>query len=97
MVNVSPWMTDAVVVALITGLAGYLTAALSAQRELRAPYQQLAKRVSQLEREIKQLMTRDRLWQSGWSNLCAKWDERRQDPNPPEHPLSKLEEDNEFI
>lgn len=93
MFEVGPWLTDTVVAAFITGAGGYFVAALSSQRQLRAPYQQLAQRVGRLEREVGRLMTREHLWQAGWDRLRAEWDSWRADPYPPEYPTPKLRSD----
>lgn len=90
-----PWLTDTVAAAAVTGIAGYFVATLSSQRQLRAPYQQLARRVSRLEREVGRLMTREHLWQAGWDRLRAEWDSWRADPYPPEYPTPRLEGDDE--
>lgn len=90
-----PWLTDTVIAAAITGGFGYLVARLSAQRQLRAPYQQLASRVSRLEHEVGQLMSREHLWQAGWDRLRSGWDTWRKDPRPPEYPTPKLKDTHE--
>ena len=90
-----PWLTDTVIAAIITGIAGYLVAALSSQRQLRAPYQQLAARVGRLEKEVGTLMRRERQWQHGWDRLRSEWGSWRLDPYPPEYPTGRLRGDNE--
>ena len=97
MLDSIPWLTDTVIAAIITAAAGYLVALLSSQRQLRAPYQQLASRVSKLEQEVGRLMTRERRWQAGWDRMRSEWDSWRSNPRPPAYPTPKLRSDDEPV
>ena len=89
-----PWITDAVVVALITGTLGIITGRISSsgavraasvqaaehERELiAAPYKELAERVSVLEREAEKLRRRLNLMIDNERRWQAGWDALRRD------------------
>lgn len=106
------WLTDAVVVAAITGLLGIIGGRISssgavraasvqaAEREralIAAPYKELAERVSELEREAKELRKRlnsmvdnERRWRTGWDTLRRDWPEMRKSVEPPPYPVQNL-------
>ena len=87
-----PWVTDAVVVAVITGLLGIVGGRISSsgtvraaavqaaarERELiAAPYRELAERVSVLEREAEELRKRLNSMIDSDRRWQAGWDELR--------------------
>lgn len=89
-----PWITDAVLVALVTGVLGIVggrmssagsvrSAAIAAaerERELVvAPYRELAERVTALEREAEQLRRRLDLMLRRESLWQAGWDKLRRE------------------
>ena len=106
------WLTDAVVVAVVTGLLGIVGGRISssgvvraaavqaAERErelIAAPYKELAERVSELEREAKELRRRlnsvvdnERRWRAGWDTLRRDWPEMRKSVEPPPYPVQNL-------
>lgn len=64
---------------------------------LLAPYDSLAKRAAQLETEarhlnhqVQYLIQRDILWQAGWDENTANWEEIRQRPVAPPCPVPPL-------
>lgn len=87
-----PWITDAVVVTLITGVLGIITGRISstasvraasvqaAERErelIAAPYKELAARVTALEREAEELRKRLNTMIDNERRWQAGWDELR--------------------
>lgn len=92
-----PWITDAVIVALVTGLLGVVggritssgavqaAAAQAAERErelVAAPYKELAVRVSVLEREAAELRRQLNMLLGRERRWQAGWDTLRRDwPN----------------
>ena len=87
-----PWITDAVVVALITGALGIVTGRISssgavraaavdaAERErelISAPYRELAERVTVLEREAEDLRKRLNSMIDSERRWRAGWDDLR--------------------
>ena len=85
-----PWLTDAVAVALITGLLGIVAGRISSsgavrvasvqaaehERELiAAPYRELAERVTMLEREAEELRKRLNSMIDSERRWQAGWDE----------------------
>jgi len=86
------WLTDAVVVAVVTGLLGIIggrvsssstvraAAVQAAERErelIAAPYRELAERVTVLEREAKELRRRLNTMLDNERRWRAAWDELR--------------------